>query len=106
MKTSCETRVSRMGLGSFVDINIFVMKYCFFSFVTFSIFFESLKSKSTQMLKPPKRKLGSFVQRYCLNFGLRSAVNYSQQGCRVHRTDDLELVFFCLNGKKLRYFYH
>ena len=45
------------------------------------------------MLKPPKRKLGSFVQRYCLNFGLRSAVNYSQQGCRVHRTDDLELVF-------------
>ena len=29
MKTSFETRVSQMGLGSFVDINIFVMKYCF-----------------------------------------------------------------------------
>ena len=29
MKTSFGTRVSRMGLGSFVDINIFVMKYYF-----------------------------------------------------------------------------
>ena len=29
MKTSFETRVSRMGLDSFVDINIFVMKYYF-----------------------------------------------------------------------------
>jgi len=27
MKTSFKTRVLRMGLGSFVDINIFVMKY-------------------------------------------------------------------------------
>ena len=27
MKTSFETLVSQMGLGSFVDINIFVMKY-------------------------------------------------------------------------------
>ena len=27
MKTSFETRVLRMGLGSFVDINIFVVKY-------------------------------------------------------------------------------
>ena len=29
MKTSFETRVLRMGLGSFVDINIFVIKYYF-----------------------------------------------------------------------------
>ena len=29
IKTSFETRVSLMGLGSFVDINIFVMKYYF-----------------------------------------------------------------------------
>ena len=29
MKTKFETRVSRMGLGSFWDINIFVMKYYF-----------------------------------------------------------------------------
>ena len=27
IKTSFETQVSRMGLGSFVDINIFVLKY-------------------------------------------------------------------------------
>ena len=27
MKTSFETRVSQMGLGSFVDINMFVIKY-------------------------------------------------------------------------------
>jgi len=27
--TGIETRVSRMGLGSFVDINIFVLKYNF-----------------------------------------------------------------------------
>ena len=32
MKTSLGTRVSQMGVGSFVDINIFVMKYCFISF--------------------------------------------------------------------------
>ena len=29
LKTSIGTRVSLMGLGSFVDINIFVMKYYF-----------------------------------------------------------------------------
>ena len=29
METSLETRVSQMGLGSFVDINIFVLKYNF-----------------------------------------------------------------------------
>jgi len=33
MKTSFETRVSRMGLGSFVDINIFVVKYYFIKFL-------------------------------------------------------------------------
>ena len=27
MKTSFETRVSRMGIGCFVDVNICVMKY-------------------------------------------------------------------------------
>ena len=29
MKTSFGTQVSQIGLGSFVDINIFVIKYCF-----------------------------------------------------------------------------
>ena len=52
MKTSFETRVLWMGLGSFVDINIFVMKYYLFSFFIFSIILESLKSKSTHMFRP------------------------------------------------------
>ena len=43
--TSFKTRVSRVGLGTCVIINIFVMTYYFFSFFIFSIFFESLKSK-------------------------------------------------------------
>jgi len=30
MKTSFKTRVSKMGLGSFMNINIFVIKYYFF----------------------------------------------------------------------------
>ena len=38
MKTSFKPRVSRMGLGSFVNINIFVMKYYFFRLFIFSIF--------------------------------------------------------------------
>ena len=69
MKTSLKTQVSRMGLGSFVNINIFVMKYYFFSFFIVSIFFESLKSKYTQMLRPQKgHSAGSSVQRYSFKF--------------------------------------
>ena len=33
LETSFGTLVSRMGLGSFVDINIFVMKYYFIPFL-------------------------------------------------------------------------
>ena len=40
MKTSFETRVSRMGLGSFVDINIFVMKYYLILVFSYSPFFK------------------------------------------------------------------
>ena len=45
------------------------------------------------MLRPQKENSGVSFNDTVLNFGLRSAVNYSQQGCRVRRTDDLELVF-------------
>ena len=48
------------GLGSFVDLNIFVNNIILLSFS--NVFFESLKSKSTQMLWPQK---GNFF-----NFGL------------------------------------
>ena len=50
MKTSFETRVSRMGSGSFVDINIFVLKYYLILVFSYAIFFNSLKSKSTKIL--------------------------------------------------------
>ena len=60
-----------MGLGSFVDINIFVMKYFSFSFLIFSILFESLKSKSTQMLRPQKGSSRVSFNDTLLNFGLR-----------------------------------
>jgi len=57
MKTSFKPRVSRMGLGSFRNINIFEIKY-FFSVCLYSpFFFESLKSKSAQMLRPQKGNL-------------------------------------------------
>ena len=68
MKTSFKTRVLRMGLGSFVNINIFVIKIILFSLFTFSILFEFVKSKSTQMLRPQKRKFRSYVQRYSFKF--------------------------------------
>ena len=71
MKTSFETRVSWMGLGRFVDINLFVMKYYLFTFFIFSIFLNPLKSKSTQMLRPQKGNWGVSFNNTLLNFGLR-----------------------------------
>ena len=72
MKTSFEIRVSRMGAGSFVDINIFVMKYyvTLFSFFIFSVFFESHKKIYTNF-EIPKRKLEGFINDTHLNFGLK-----------------------------------
>ena len=54
MKTSCKTRVSRMGLGSFVNINIFVMKY-YFIVSSYPQFFANLLSQNLQNVKTPKR---------------------------------------------------
>ena len=71
MKTSFKTRVSRMGVGSFVNINIFVMKYFFFSLSIIFIFFEYLKSKSTQLLGSQKANSGVSFNDTLLNFGLR-----------------------------------
>ena len=48
-----------MGLGSFMNINIFVIKYYFFPLDLDSpFFFEYIKSKSTQMLRPQKGNSG------------------------------------------------
>ena len=59
-----------MDLGSSVNINIFVMKYYFFPFVYTLHFFESLKSKSTQMLGSQKGNSGVSFNDTLLNFGL------------------------------------
>ena len=40
LKTCFKTRVSQMGLGSFVNINIFVMKYYFIQFAYILHFFR------------------------------------------------------------------
>ena len=70
MKTSFKTRVLRMGLRIFVNISIFVMKYYFFQFVYILHFFESLKSKSTQNLRPQKGNSEVSFNDTLLNFGL------------------------------------
>ena len=80
MKTSFETRVSGIEPGSFVNIHIFCNEIFFlFSFSIFSIFVESLKSK-LQNVKTPKRKRGSFVQRYSFKFRALGSI-----GCTVYR---------------------
>jgi hypothetical protein len=61
MKTSFKTRVSWMGLGSFVDINLFVMKYYFIDFLNIFHFFRTSLIKIYTNVKTPKWKLGSFV---------------------------------------------
>ena len=59
-----------MGLGSFVDINIFVKKYYIIWFLQIFHFFEALQLKSTEMLRPRNGNSGvSFIDTL-LNFGL------------------------------------
>ena len=66
MKTIFETRVSGMGLGSFVDI--FVMKYFFYLVSSHSPFLSNLLNQNLQNVEISKRKLGSYVQRYSFKF--------------------------------------
>ena len=70
MKTSFKTRVSRMGLGSFVDINIFCCEISFYLFSSYSPLFKSFKSKSTIMLRPHKGNSRVQFNDTLLNFGL------------------------------------
>ena len=65
MKTSFKTWVSRMG---FCEYQYFCKEMLFFQFLFSLHFFQSLKSKSTQMLRPPERKLEGFVQRNAFKF--------------------------------------
>ena len=58
-----------MGFGSFVNMFLW-WNIILFSLFTSLIFFESLKSKSTQMLRPQKGNLGVLSNDTLLNFGL------------------------------------
>ena len=57
-----------MWLDSFVDVNIFVVKYYFISFV-YSL-------HSIEMLKPQKGNSEVSFNDTLLNFGLRDSENY------------------------------
>ena len=67
MKTSFKTRVLRMGLGSFVDINILVMKYLFLHILHF---FRISQIKIFKMLRPQKGFSRVLLNDTLLNFGL------------------------------------
>ena len=55
-----------MGLGSFVDINIFIMKYYLVS--SYSPFIRIFEIKIYLNVKTPKWKLESLIQRHSLVF--------------------------------------
>ena len=67
MKTSFKTQVLRMGLSSFVDIDIFVMKYLFLPILHFS---RISQIKIYKMLRPQKGNSRVSLNDTLLNFGL------------------------------------
>ena len=75
MKTSFKTWVLRMGLGSFVDINILVMKYLFLHILHF---FRISQIKIYKMLRPQKGYSRVLFNDTLLNFGLREIVQFPQ----------------------------
>ena len=81
MKTSFKTRVLRMGLSSFVDIDIFVMKYLFLLILHFS---RISQIKIYKMLRPQKGNSKVSLNDTLLNFGLRVLKLY----CTVHNVID------------------
>ena len=72
MKTSFKTRVLRMGLSSFVDIDIFVMKYFFLLILHFS---RISQIKIYKMLRPQKGNSRVSLNDTLLNFGLRILIS-------------------------------
>ena len=103
MKTSFKTRVLRMGLGSFVDISIFAMKYYFFQFVYILHFIRICQIKIYRNVKTPKRKLD---QRYSLNFGLlgvsgRTPYSIVKKICISLSVDFLPYRLYTIASKKI-----
>ena len=74
MKTSFKTGVLRMGIGSFVDINILVMKYLFLHILHF--FRISQIKIYVQNVKTPKKILKGFAERYSFKFRAQENVEY------------------------------
>ena len=72
-----------MGLGSFVDINIFVYEIFFHLFSLYFPFLLNLLNQNLPNVETPKRKLGSFVQRYSSKFRPQDSTksNAYAQGC-------------------------
>ena len=63
MKTSFETQVSRLGvIGSFVDINIFVMKYYFILFHHILLFLNLL-NQNLHKCSDPKKETREFCSK-------------------------------------------
>ena len=99
MKTSFETRVSRMGLSSFVDINIFVGKYYFIKFLHILHFLKFLKSKFTQLPRPQKGNSGVSFNDTLLNFGLwfTLLVLSDEKDCILHMFIYVFIYMGCLS---------
>ena len=72
MKTSFATRVSQMGLGSFVDINIFLH---------ILISFRISKLKIYTNIKTPKMKLGVSFNNFLFKLELRRTAPSKNRIC-------------------------
>ena len=60
MKTSFKTRVLRMGLGSFVDINIFVIEIFFYLDSSYFPFLSNLLNQNLHKCQDPKNETREF----------------------------------------------
>ena len=72
-------------MGSFVDINIFIWTV-FYLISSYSPFFKISLIKIYTNVKTPKRKLGSFVQRYSFKFrALKHYMGSLRMHIKVHK---------------------
>ena len=92
MKTSFKTRVSRMG---FCEYQYFCKVMLFFQFLYSLHFFQSLKSKFTQIVRPQKGNSGVSFNDTLLNFGLCSFVLYNLNCILVGWLNWCELMWMC-----------
>ena len=73
-----------MGCGSFVNINIFVLKYYFIRFIHILHFFRHILNQiCTQMLRPQRGNSGVSFNNTLLNFELGGHVRNNKQAWNV-----------------------